>query len=86
MVIVCVVTSFLVLHSTTCGYVCVYLQVGQSNTMKEPIQTLSSATYLTSFLVLHSTTCGYVCVYLQVGQSNTMKEHIQTLSSATLFP
>ena len=28
-------TSLLVLHSTTCGYVCIHQQVGQSNTMKE---------------------------------------------------
>ncbi len=35
-------TSFLVLHSTTCGYVCVHKQVGQSNTMKEYIRTLIS--------------------------------------------
>ncbi len=40
-------TSFLVLHSTTCGYVCMHQQVGQSeyNTMKEHIRTLISATY-----------------------------------------
>ncbi len=38
-------TSFLVLHSTTCGYVCISQQVGQSNTMKEHTQTLISATY-----------------------------------------
>ncbi len=38
-------TSFLVLHSTTCGYVCVHQHVGQSNTIKEHTQTLISATY-----------------------------------------
>ncbi len=27
-------TSFLVLHSTTCDYVCVHQQVGQSNIVK----------------------------------------------------
>ncbi len=38
-------TSFLVLHSTTCGYVCVHQQVGQPITMKEHTQPLISATY-----------------------------------------
>ncbi len=28
-------TNFLVLHSTTCGEVCIHQQAGQSNTMKE---------------------------------------------------
>ncbi len=36
-------TSFLVLHSTTCGCVCIHQQVGQSNTIKE--HTLIIATY-----------------------------------------
>ncbi len=37
-------TSFLVLHSTTCGLVCIYQQVGQLNRMKEHTRTLISAT------------------------------------------
>ncbi len=38
--------SFLVLHSTTCGYICIHQQAGQSNTMKEHTQTtFISATY-----------------------------------------
>ncbi len=38
-------TSFLVLHRTRYGWVCIHQQVGQSNTMKENTQTLISATY-----------------------------------------
>ncbi len=38
-------TSFPVLHITTCGYICVHQQVGQLKTMKEHIQKLLSLTY-----------------------------------------
>ncbi len=38
-------TSFLALHITTCGSVCIHQQLGHPNAMKEHTQTLISATY-----------------------------------------
>ncbi len=67
-------TSFLVLHSTTCSWVCIHQQIGHSNTMKGYTQSLINATYFPRHNNILMGICQMLLQQLHFGIYSVLKE------------